>query len=261
MESISPVARTHLASCGGFRLNDQRRKRTPRSGALARYVDHIRSVRGVQWITASDLPELYPDELRSRGATEDDLREIATRISDPALKGLDYQRFGSRIYSVADQFEALARAVFARKADKPVGFPIPITGLLGPDASPPSSTLTNLDAAALRDALAGLVKFIDAERRVPARVFVGAEPVAPGAFMLAMAHAWIRCDAAAASATNAPLPLGPTPPILTERHVADDTPGLFGNWIIHRACFRAPKLVELGKLQAWTLKPAMERAR
>jgi hypothetical protein len=42
----------------------------------------------------------------------------------------------------------------------------------------------------------------------------------------------------------------------SERHVAKDTPGLFGDWVIHKAGFRAPKLVELTRLQAWTLKPA-----
>ena len=45
-------------------------------------------------------------------------------------------------------------------------------------------------------------------------------------------------------------------PILTERHVAEDTPGLFGGWVIHKENFRAPKVMQLARLQAWTLKPA-----
>jgi hypothetical protein len=39
--------------------------------------------------------------------------------------------------------------------------------------------------------------------------------------------------------------------------VAPDTPGLFGGWIIHKEGFRAPRIVEQARLQAWTLKPAM----
>jgi len=31
---------------------------------------------------------------------------------------------------------------------------------------------------------------------------------------------------------------------------------LFGGWVIHKAGFQAPKLMELARLQAWTLKPA-----
>jgi uncharacterized membrane protein YoaT (DUF817 family) len=42
----------------------------------------------------------------------------------------------------------------------------------------------------------------------------------------------------------------------TERFVAEDAPDLFGGWIIHPEDFRAPRIVELAKLQAWTLKPA-----
>jgi len=41
--------------------------------------------------------------------------------------------------------------------------------------------------------------------------------------------------------------------------VAEDTPGLFGGWIVHEEGFRAPKIVALAKLQAWTLKPAIPR--
>ena len=39
--------------------------------------------------------------------------------------------------------------------------------------------------------------------------------------------------------------------------VAKDSPGLFGGWIIHKEGFRAPKVMEIARLQAWTLKPAI----
>ena len=39
--------------------------------------------------------------------------------------------------------------------------------------------------------------------------------------------------------------------------VAQDTPGLFGGWVIHKEGFRAPKVLEVARLQAWTLKPAI----
>ena len=44
---------------------------------FAEYVDRIRAIPGVRWITASDLPTLYPDLVRSEGATQDDLNELA----------------------------------------------------------------------------------------------------------------------------------------------------------------------------------------
>jgi hypothetical protein len=45
--------------------------------------------------------------------------------------------------------------------------------------------------------------------------------------------------------------------ILPARHIAKDTPELFGGWIIHKEGFRAPKILEVARLQAWTLKPAI----
>jgi hypothetical protein len=45
--------------------------------------------------------------------------------------------------------------------------------------------------------------------------------------------------------------------LLPARHVAEDTPDLFGGWIIHKEGFRAPKILEQARLQAWTLKPAI----
>ncbi len=43
---------------------------------------------------------------------------------------------------------------------------------------------------------------------------------------------------------------------MTEGRVAADSPGLLGGWVIHPDGFRAPRIVEMTRLQAWTLKPA-----
>jgi hypothetical protein len=45
--------------------------------------------------------------------------------------------------------------------------------------------------------------------------------------------------------------------VTAERYVANDTPHLFGGWIIHKEAFRAPKILEIARLQTWTLKPAL----
>jgi hypothetical protein len=58
---------------------------------------------------------------------------------------------------------------------------------------------------------------------------------------------------------NEPVELSSSGKLLPAQFVADDTPDLFGGWIIHREGFRAPKLLEIARLQAWTLKPATHR--
>jgi hypothetical protein len=41
-----------------------------------------------------------------------------------------------------------------------------------------------------------------------------------------------------------------------DRYVADDSPALW-NWVIFPEGFHAPHIMELARLQAWTLKPAV----
>jgi hypothetical protein len=223
---------------------------------FAEYVDHIRALPGVRWVTASDLPVLYPDLVHSEGATEADLDELARRIGNGSADGLDYQRLGPRVYSVADQFELLTLALNEAVAGQAVAFPLKAVGLFGPDAPAPASLLTNINVSAFRTTLGDVQEFIQTQRRVPARIFVGAEVVPPADFLLAMAEAWRIRRLPGGSFAGQTVSLGREVRVLAERHVAKDTPGLFGNWVIHKAGFRAPKVVELARLQAWTLKPA-----
>jgi hypothetical protein len=222
------------------------------------YVDHIRRIAAVNWITASDLPLRYPDSIRTEGATESDLNELARRIMDNTAAGLDVQRIGNRVYAVADQFELLTLALNAVSSGKPPHFPLRAAGLFGPDAAPPETTaVTNLDWLTFRDAARDVLEFIQTERRVPARVFVGAEPVPPADFLVAMARGWISYQQRGKPPVEQTIALGRDVRILPERYVAKDTPELFGGWVIHKAGFRAPKVMEMARLQAWTLKPAV----
>jgi hypothetical protein len=226
---------------------------------FGQYIDHIRSIPGVHWITASDLPFRYPDAVRGEGATAADLTELATRIqANPAA--LNIQKIGNKVFSVADQFETLTLALNVSLTNRAVNFPLRARGLIGPASFPPeSSARTNVDWFALRDALRDTEDFLKKEQRVPSRVFIGADPVAPADFLVGVASAWILQQQGQLH-TNSIFALGHGAKILPEDHIAKDTPGLFGGWIIHKANFRAPKLLELGKLQAWTLKPAVRHA-
>jgi hypothetical protein len=88
-------------------------------------------------------------------------------------------------------------------------------------------------------------------------VFIGADAIPPADFLKALAVAY---DVHRKSG-QLPLEQGVAPgrhlELLPARHVAEDTPGLFGGWIIHKEGFRAPKILEQARLQAWTLKPAI----
>jgi hypothetical protein len=118
-------------------------------------------------------------------------------------------------------------------------------------APPDSTNALEISWSAFRDAALDVVDFVQTQRRVPSRVFIGAEAVAPADFLVAMANAYGKAPGAVRIGSNTEL--------LTARHVAKDTPGLFGGWIIHKSGFRAPKVLEIARLQAWTLKPALRQ--
>lgn len=242
-------------------------------GALARfalYVDHIRSLPGVRFVTASDLPGIYADSLRRDGATAEEMSELVQRIAS----GLDVQVIGGtafsvtdqferqfllhaepggKAFSVADQFELFTEAVAQRIEGKAVKFPVAARGLIGPDTAPPTNTLTQIPWPAFRDTVLDVRDYIRTHRRVPPRVFFGTEAIAPADFLVALANVY------SATSPIAEVALPQNTPILTMRHVATDTPKLFGGWVIHKEGFRAPKLMELARLQAWSLKPALRK--
>jgi hypothetical protein len=227
---------------------------------FAEYIDHIRTLPGVRWVTAGDLPVLYPDLARTPGAPEDDLARLAERVVASESSGLDAIRLGSRVYSLADQFGLLAVAIDETIAGRKVQFPLPAPAAVGPDAPPPAhAAATNLSWFAFRDAVHDVRQFITSEQRIPPRVFIGADAVAPGDFLGAMARAWsfYRAQGRFPTAADEGVKLGQGVELLPERHVAQDTPDLFGGWIIHKAGFRAPKVMAVARLQTWTLKQAV----
>ncbi len=238
---------------------------------FGQYIDYIRSLPNIGFVTAADLPVLYPDAVRAEGAPEKDLAAITSRLLSGAAKGADFLVLGPRAYSLADQFELLALAVGRLNAGM-TGSTLRLSvgalnagqeflrakGLLGPDAPPPPASGKNrLPWPAFRDALQDVLDFIQTRQRVPSRVFIGADPMPPAEFLLALAAAYENHRQYGRFPVEDGVALAGNPEVLPARRVAADTPGLFGGWVIHKEGFRAPRLLELARLQAWTLKPAI----
>jgi hypothetical protein len=224
------------------------------------YIDFIQSIPDVHFVTAGDLPVIYPDFVRTAGTPEKELEVIASRLLANGTNGVDFQVIENRAYSPADQFELLALAVGELAADLTNRFPLYAKGLLGPDNPPPvGSYPRQVDWRAFRDTTLDVLNFIQTQHRVPARVFIGADAVAPADFLLGLAQVYDfhRQHGLPPVRQGANLPAQVE--LLTARHVAQDTPDLFGGWIIHKEGFRAPKVMEIARLQAWTLKPAIRK--
>jgi hypothetical protein len=225
---------------------------------FGQYMDYIRSLPNVRFVTAGDLPGLYPDAVCTDGASESDLAAIMTRLSAGAEQGVDFQVIGRHAYSVADQFEVLTRALARLSGGERLVFPLKTKGLFGPDSPPPPPRpKTHLAWPAFRDTTRDVLDYLDTQGRVPSQVFIGADAVAPGDFLMALAAAYESYRGNGKLPLEQGVTVGGRPEILPARHIAADTPNLFGGWIIHKEGFRAPRILEQARLQAWTLKPAL----
>jgi hypothetical protein len=229
-------------------------------GRFAKYIDHIKSL-GVRFVTAGELPAMYADRVRSEGLTETELLGLAKRLADSQVTGVDYQVLDGKAVSPADQFELLATAMGELIEGRAVKYPLAAKGLLGPDSAPGSAGEGGQRIAwpAFRDALADVRGYLRAHGRVPARVFIGADSVAPADFLGALAFAF-QFEREHGKLPLDGVRLGKGLTVLSERHVAKDPAGLF-DWVIHKSGFRPAKILDVARLQAWTLKPAVRLAR
>jgi hypothetical protein len=94
-------------------------------------------------------------------------------------------------------------------------------------------------------AKADIVGTIRVNRRLPADVWIGSEKLSLADFAATLAADDGASAAVAVRKGNLEM----------EKYVSTDAKGTF-NWPIHPEGFSAPQLLELARLQAWTLKPA-----
>jgi peptidoglycan/xylan/chitin deacetylase (PgdA/CDA1 family) len=188
---------------------------------LRRYVEHAKS-RGARFVTARDLLQLYD----STPSPPLDGRRVALHLAERQT----FLVQGRWTYSAADLLLTLLN-IEPQYVDGPTS---------RAESTFRSSTISRPD---LDRATADAVSYIRRHRRLPAQVWIGSETLSLADFTATLA-------AADGSVHRGNLEC--------ERYISTDPAGSF-NWPIHPENFRAPELLELGRLQAWTLKPASLR--
>ncbi|MGE5646334.1 MAG: hypothetical protein ACM336_11140 [Acidobacteriota bacterium] len=194
---------------------------------LRDYVAHMKSVAGVRFVTATDLLQLYgsaqpPRVDRARIAAHMAARQTFLRTEQGAL-------------SAADMLLVLL-GMEPEVVDGP--------------ATRIATTYRHetIARAAFERAKADVVSFIRANKRLPAEVWIASEKLSTGDFAATLA----ADDGGSKQVTVRRANLE------FEKYVSQDPKGSF-SWPIHPEGFSAPELLELGRLQAWTLKPARLR--
>ena len=194
-------------------------------GVLRRFVEHMKGQPGVQFLTARDVLAHYEPVLPGRA----DRRAIAEHLKQHII----FAEIGTRMLSPADMLLALLE-LEPQVVDGPT--------------SAGSSTWAKptIPAAAFQAAVADATDFVRRTQRLPAQVFLGAETLS-------------LADFAATLAGNVLAPQAEVPVarghIEFERYFATDPKKPF-NWVIHPVDFSGAPLLDLARLQGWTLKPA-----
>lgn len=194
---------------------------------LRRYVEHARSVPGVQFVTARELPRLYaPAQAPPLGRAP-----AATRLA----RGIGFLEDEGGVYSASDLLQA-ALGLEPREVEGPVSRTA--TTYRERDIPRPAFERAKADAAA----------FIRFHSRLPSSVWIGSEELSLADFTATLAG-----DGGAA------------PTVATRRgslkfedYISREPAGAF-QWVIHPEGFAAPELLEMARWQAWTLKPARLR--
>jgi hypothetical protein len=191
---------------------------------LLRYVEHAKARAGVRFVTARDLPMLYEGPL---GRVKDRAviaRHMAERQTFLATE--------DGTLSAAEMLEVLLGM-------EPAAVEGPVTR---GESTYHASTIAR---PAFERAKADVAGTIRVNRRLPADVWIGSEKLSLADFAATLGGD----DGASASVAVRKGNLE------MEKYVATDAKGTF-SWPIHPEGFSAPQLLELARLQAWTLKPA-----
>lgn len=220
------------------------------------YVRFIKARPGVRFVTATDLKRIYRDSAPARSFGRDDLTGIARSVR----KEITFQRFDGYTLSAADVFGLLTQgaAAFAESRAWPAA--VKIVALDGPDRAYTAPTGGTRSASLPWEAFARAIRDT-ADRcrtshRVPAEIWVGSESFSPADYLATLAGV---LDQALASGEPPAEVRRLDGHFTADREVAEDSVKLWG-WPIFPEGFHAPRLMELARLQAWTLKPAVARA-
>jgi hypothetical protein len=194
---------------------------------LRRYVEHAKSVPGVHFATARDLPQLYA----SAGVPRMETKTARALLA----KSISFAEAARVSYSAADLLQA------ALGLD-----PRPVDGPLARMST--TYRARQIPRAAFDRAIADAAGYIRTNSRLPSSVWIASARLSTADFTATLAGD----DGTAASVAVR------TGSLEFERYVSIEPEKAF-NWVIHPEGFLAPELLEIGRLQAWTLKPARLR--
>ena len=194
---------------------------------LLRYAEHAKARPGVRFVTARELPQLYASQL---GRVTD-----RARIARHLAAHETFLETEDAVLSAAEMVQVLL-GIEPEVVEGPV------------KRAETAYRESTISRPAFERAKADAAGFIRANHRLPAEVWIGSQKLSLADFAATLAGDEGNSGAVAVRKGNLEM----------QKYISNDDTGTF-NWPIHPEGFRAPELLELGRLQAWTIKPARLR--
>jgi hypothetical protein len=214
------------------------------------YIRFLKRFPDVCFVTATEAARLYVDKAKGHRFSPAEIRAMAATVNGE----IDFQERGGQALAPSEVFALLIEFVAARSRGREPGPMVLTSTPYGPtDPVTPLAEGVTTDASQFRRTAADTLDFVRVHGRVPSAVWLGSTPVPPEAFLEAAAR--VAVILADGQPIQAHIDVRPAR-LATGRFVAEDGPNLW-RWVIFPKGFRAPRLMELARRQAWTLKPAL----
>jgi hypothetical protein len=216
-------------------------------------VAYMKVFPNVEFVTASQALQIFPDTAQKHVFTTQELATIAGQV-DAEVSFQVYEAYNlsaSEVFALLNRFVA---GVARRKASER----IMLDGTPYGPSSPSVEFSGKLEVPWNQFARTALdvAEELDKSGQIPNAVWLGSQPVPPESYLVALAQ--VTGTLAQKGEPPESVALAPAR-LAAAQYVADDSPALW-DWVIFPPGFHAPHLMSLAKLQAWTLKPAKPRA-
>lgn len=218
-------------------------------------VSFASSFNDVKFISATDAAIAYPRKIEMT-LSPDQVGEIATNVS--RSEEISFFKLGDEFISPAQAFSGLVNFVAGyaknRKLPKKTALGEPL-GPLAPFTSRVKSE--NVSLTQILSAASKASAFIATKGYIPSSVRIGNSLVGPSDFLATLAG--LALDLISTKSAPAKVAIRRAKMILAEKYVNDQAFEKACAWGILPEGFKAPKILEQAKLQAWTLVPAVAK--
>jgi len=209
----------------------------------------------VQPTCASGLSMLYADRALERRFSREELRKVAAGLE----REIHFQRFDDWTLSAAEAFGMLVACLDAFGSTGELPREVPCSPVYNPIRGPEGRVRdATLSWDAFRMTVRAANEFVGRAQRVPDQVAVADGAVGPGDYLAAVARVFGRL----LSRGHPPDQVRIKPAACRFEDCVDEAAARSG-WrgAMMPEGFSAPSLLELARLEAWTLKPAVLHAR